>query len=104
MGISGFPILTVMIALPLFAALVVLFLKAEGARWIALAATLADLALGALLWLGYDPNGPQWQFVENIPLGGPVSWALGIDGIALVLIMLSVFLMPICIGASWRAI
>ena len=31
-------------------------------------------------------------------------WALGIDGIALVLIMLSVFLMPICIGASWRAI
>ena len=104
MGISGFPILTVMIALPLFAALVVLFLKAEGARWIALAATLADLALGALLWLGYDPNGPQWQFVENIPLGGPVSWALGIDGIALVLIILSVFLMPICIGASWRAI
>ena len=104
MSISGFPILTVMIALPLFAALVVLFLKAEGARWIALAATLADLALGALLWLGYDPNGPQWQFVENIPLGGPVSWALGIDGIALVLIILSVFLMPICIGASWRAI
>ena len=32
------------------------------------------------------------------------AWALGIDGIALVLIMLSVFLMPICIGASWRAI
>ena len=33
-----------------------------------------------------------------------IDWALGIDGIALVLIMLSVFLMPICIGASWRAI
>ena len=33
-----------------------------------------------------------------------LSWALGIDGIALMLIMLSVFLMPICIGASWRAI
>ena len=32
------------------------------------------------------------------------AWALGIDGIALMLIMLSVFLMPICIGASWRAI
>ncbi len=31
-------------------------------------------------------------------------WALGIDGIALVLIMLTLFLMPICIGASWRAI
>ena len=33
-----------------------------------------------------------------------INWALGIDGIALVLIMLSVFLMPICIGASWRSI
>jgi hypothetical protein len=38
------------------------------------------------------------------PLGGGVNWALGIDGIALMLIMLTAFLMPICIGASWRAI
>ena len=37
-------------------------------------------------------------------LGGGIAWALGIDGIALMLIMLTVFLMPICIGASWRAI
>ena len=74
------------------------------ARWTALIATLIDLALGAYLWAAFDPSGPQWQFVENLPLGGGISWALGIDGIALVLIMLSVFLMPICIGASWRAI
>ncbi|MFL5081012.1 MAG: NADH-quinone oxidoreductase subunit M, partial [Microvirga sp.] len=47
---------------------------------------------------------PQWQFVEKIPLGGGIDWALGIDGIALVLIMLTLFLMPICIGASWRSI
>ena len=33
------------------------------------------------------------------PLGGGFAWALGIDGIALMLIMLTVFLMPICIGA-----
>ncbi|MGN6499167.1 MAG: NADH-quinone oxidoreductase subunit M, partial [Tsuneonella sp.] len=38
------------------------------------------------------------------PLFAGFSWALGIDGIALMLIMLSVFLMPICIGASWRSI
>ena len=56
------------------------------------------------LWAGFDPDGAQWQFVERSALGGGISWALGIDGIALVLIMLSVFLMPICIGASWRAI
>ena len=35
---------------------------------------------------------------------GPIGWKLGIDGISLMLIMLSVFLMPICIGASWHAI
>ena len=38
------------------------------------------------------------------PLFGRFAWALGIDGIALMLIMLSVFLMPICIGAVWEAI
>ena len=38
------------------------------------------------------------------PLGGGINWALGIDGIALVLIVLTAFLMPICIGASWRSI
>jgi NADH-quinone oxidoreductase subunit M len=103
-GVSGVPVLTLMIAIPLVAGIIALFLSASGARWIALAATLADLALGIALWAAYDPAGAQWQFVEQVGLGGSVAWALGIDGIALMLIMLSVFLMPICIGASWRAI
>ena len=65
---------------------------------------LVDLALGAWLWIAFDPDGPQWQFVEKLPIGGGVSWALGIDGIALMLIQLTAFLMPICILASWRSI
>ena len=101
---TGLPILSLMIAIPLIAGIVALFLNANGARWLALIATLADLALGIGLWASYDPAGAQWQFVEQLGTGLPVSWALGIDGIALMLIMLSVFLMPICIGASWRAI
>ena len=96
--------LSLMIAIPLLAGVIALFLNASGARWIALIATLVDLGLGIALWGNYDPAGAQWQFVEHVPLGGSVAWALGIDGIALMLIMLSVFLMPICIGASWRAI
>jgi NADH-quinone oxidoreductase subunit M len=103
-NMSGLPLLTILIAVPLIAGGVALFLSAAGARWLALIATLIDLALGSYLWAAYDPSGPQWQFVERVGLGGGVSWALGIDGIAMVLIMLSVFLMPICIGASWRAI
>ncbi|MEO6113371.1 MAG: NADH-quinone oxidoreductase subunit M [Sphingomicrobium sp.] len=101
---SDLPILSILIAVPLFAGVLALFVSASGARWIALIATLIDLALGILLWVNYDPAGAQWQYVEHVGLGGSIAWALGIDGIALMLIMLSVFLMPICIGASWRAI
>jgi NADH-quinone oxidoreductase subunit M len=101
---NGFPILTIMIALPLFAAVACLYASANTARWIALIATLADLVLGIGLWANYDLAGSQWQFVESIPLFGRFAWALGIDGIALMLIMLSVFLMPVCIAASWEAI
>ena len=103
--VSGLPILSLLIAIPLVAAIVALFVSAPAARWIALGATLLDLVLGILIWRAYVPGGPQWQFVEQVGLAGnSLSWALGIDGIALMLIMLSVFLMPICIGASWRAI
>ncbi|MCL6730630.1 NADH-quinone oxidoreductase subunit M [Sphingomonas hankyongi] len=101
---SQLPLLSILVGIPLLGAVLCLFVRAEAARWIALIATLLDLALGSYLWALYDPSGPQWQFVEFVTLGGGINWALGIDGIALVLIMLSVFLMPICIGASWRAI
>ncbi len=103
-AVTGLPVLTILIAIPLVAAAIALFLNASGARWVALIATFLDLALSAYLWIAYDPNGAQWQFVEKIPLGGGINWALGIDGIALVLIALTAFLMPICIGASWRSI
>ncbi|HXS48597.1 MAG TPA: NADH-quinone oxidoreductase subunit M [Sphingomicrobium sp.] len=101
---SGLPLLTILIAIPLLAGAIVLFLNPSGARWVALIATLIDLALGAYLWVLFDPNGAQWQFREFHPIAGNFGWALGIDGIALVLLNLTTFLMPICIGASWRAI
>ena len=101
---GGFPILSVMLAVPMAGAIACLFAEAKAARWIALAATLADLALGILLWASFDIGGAQWQFTERAQIFAGFSWALGIDGIALVLIMLTLFLMPICIGASWKSI
>jgi NADH-quinone oxidoreductase subunit M len=100
----SFPILSFMILLPLAAAVLALFLSANGARWLALGTTLALFVLGIVLWVSYDLGGAQWQFVEKLPLFGQFGWNLGIDGIALMLIVLSVFLMPICILASWEAI
>ncbi len=100
----GFPILSLMLALLTIGAIVCLYVSANAARWTALVTTLAAFGLGCLLWANYDIGGPQWQFTERVQILDTFHWALGIDGMALMLIMLSVFLMPICIGASWRSI
>ena len=101
---SAIPILSLMLLVPLAGAVACLMAGAQTARIIALAATLIDLALGIVLWANYDIGGAQWQFTERADLFAGMQWALGIDGIALLLIMLSVFLMPICIGASWKSV
>jgi hypothetical protein len=75
---------------------------ARRARIIALAATLFNLLLGVCSGPATTSGGAQWQCRKRVNCSGRLRLALGIDGIALMLIMLSVFLMPICIGASWR--
>jgi NADH-quinone oxidoreductase subunit M len=101
---EGLPILSLMMLAPLVGAALCLFSGAAAARWIALGATLVTFALGILLWSNYEIGGPQWQFTERAELFAGFSYALGIDGIALLLIMLSVFLMPVCILASWDSV
>jgi NADH-quinone oxidoreductase subunit M len=101
---TDIPMLSLMLAVPLVAAIACLFVDARTARWTALAATLINLGLGIQLWLGFDIGGAQWQYVERAELFGRFAWALGVDGMALMLILLSVFLMPLCILASWEAI
>jgi NADH-quinone oxidoreductase subunit M len=98
--VSGFPILSLMLLVPLVAAVACLLVEAPAARLIALAATLIDLALGIVLWANFDIGGAQWQFQERAALFSGFEWKLGIDGIALMLIMLTLFLMPICVLAS----
>jgi NADH-quinone oxidoreductase subunit M len=103
---NGLPLLSLMLAVPMIGALACLYSNAQAARMIALLTTLINLALGVVLWCGFDQSAgaPQWQFTEYAPIFGRFAWALGIDGIALTLIALTVFLMPICIGASWTSI
>ncbi|MCB2057070.1 MAG: NADH-quinone oxidoreductase subunit M, partial [Novosphingobium sp.] len=96
----GLPILSLMLLVPLAGAVACLLVEAKTARTIALAATTVDFLLGIVLWNRYEIGGAQWQFTENAPLFAGFAWKLGIDGIALMLIELSVFLMPICILAS----
>ncbi|MBE7326214.1 NADH-quinone oxidoreductase subunit M, partial [Nocardioides sp. Y6] len=64
---QGFPILSVMLAVPAVAAIACLFLNAQGARMLALVATLVDFVLGIVLWMNFDIGGAQWQYVEHAP-------------------------------------
>jgi NADH-quinone oxidoreductase subunit M len=106
-----FPILSLLILLPLVGATWALVApgdevaRANNARWTALVVTLVEFALGVLLWVNFDLDSAAFQFVENINLFAPYfAWHLGVDGIAMLLIVLSVFLMPVCILASWDSI
>ena len=103
--------LSAMILLPLALALVVLFLpgddaaRARLARFIGLGTTLALFGLGLMLWSRFDSATAAFQFTERAEIfGGLFSWHLGIDGISLVLILLTVFLMPLCILAGWESV
>src|SRR5512147_2363379 len=103
--------LSTMIVLPLALALVVLFLpgdeeaRARTARLVGLGTTLVLFALGLVLWARFDSSTAAFQFIERADLfGGLFTWHLGIDGISLTLILLSVFLMPLCILAGWDSV
>jgi NADH-quinone oxidoreductase subunit M len=103
---AEFPILSFMMFVPLLAALLIAVLPGESAartRMIALSATLVVLAFGIYIWLGFDLTTADYQRVEKLDFG-PFAWHLGIDGISMLLIVLTAFLMPICVLASWKAI
>ncbi|MBI1385008.1 MAG: NADH-quinone oxidoreductase subunit M [Rhizobiales bacterium] len=102
------PLLTGVTFLPLAGALFILFVprEAEGnARWTALWTTVITLLPALwLLWL-FDPTTPAFQFVEEAAwLGGTIRYKMGVDGISLPFVVLTAFLMPICILASWDSI
>jgi len=79
--------------------------RARTARLAGLGTTVVLLALSIGLWARFDPANGGFQFVEYAPLFAPYfAWAVGIDGISLMLITLTTFLMPICILASWESV
>ena len=75
-------------------------------RWLALAATLATLALCVPLWCDFDRATAALQFVEREPWIGAVNawYYLGIDGISLPLIVLTAFTTPLVVLAAWSGI
>jgi NADH-quinone oxidoreductase subunit M len=104
-----FPILSIVTFLPLISALAILGLRGEGAveniRRVALGTTTVTFVLSLILMLQFDGSSPDFQFVEDVAwLGGGINYRMGVDGISVLFVLLTAFLMPFCILASWHAI
>ena len=76
----------------------------NAARWIALAVTLATLALSIVLVASFNGANPGFQFVEDAPWFAGLHYRMGVDGISVLFVLLTAFLMPLCILASWKSI
>src|SRR5262245_47327204 len=104
---TGWPILSVVTFLPLVGALLIVIIRGEdeSARrniyWIALWTTLVTFVLSLFIWAGFNPAEPGFQMVERHQwLGTTATYAMGVDGISMLFVILTTFLMPICIVAS----
>ena len=109
--ISDFPILSALLILPLLGALIILPIKGEtettkrNIRNVALFTTLGVFILSIVMWGNFDASNPGFQFSEfHAWFGDYTGYHLGVDGISILFIVLTAFLMPFCILASWKAI
>src|SRR6202789_1882623 len=76
----------------------------QAARWIALVTTLATFALSILLMVQFNPHLAGFQFVEGFHWFGGIRYRMGVDGISVLFVLLTAFLLPLCIFASWTSI
>jgi len=74
------------------------------ARWIALISSLVTLGLCVLLMMRFDTANPGFQFVEDIPWFAGIHYRMGVDGISILFVVLTAFLTPVCIAASWTSV
>src|SRR5919204_6298882 len=106
---DGLPILSGLIFLPLAGALVALFIPRASERLLwacGLVASLAAFALSVRLWLAFDSSNAGFQFVERGPwvpsLG--IGYHVGVDGISLLLVVLTAFLTPLTLLSATNSI
>jgi len=107
-----FPILTSLVALPVAGAILLLLVRGDEeqsapfVRKIALIVSLLVFGETLLLWSRFNPGSGDFQFVERhawIPAFG-IEYAVGVDGISLLLIVLTGFLTPLALLSSWESV
>lgn len=108
METTGLSLITVVLFLPLVGMTILLFLKEEkpdNIKWTAFGFSVATFILSLLLWIGFDHSNPGLQFVQRwdwLPTYG-ISYYVGIDGLSLLLVLLTTFIMPLAILSSFRS-
>ncbi len=108
---SDWPILSATIFLPLAGALFIFLIRgddaiaARNARYVALWTTVITFALSLLIWAQFDPTTADFQFVEKYEwFATGITYHVGVDGISMLFVILTTFVMPLCILASWISI
>ncbi len=110
--LSHSPILSIITFLPLVGALIILAIGgkpevvAKQARIIALWTTLITFLFSLVIWIYFEPGTAAFQFEERFDWlpQYKIGYHMGVDGISMLFVILSTFLMPICILASWDSI
>ena len=109
---SDWPLLSLATFLPLIGAAFI-FLFAHGgdeaadrnAKSVALMTTILTFLVSLVIWTNFENGTAEFQFIERYAwLGGGIDYQMGVDGISVLFVVLTAFLMPICILASWQAI
>ena len=101
------PLLTLLWAVPMLGAVLIIVLPAgarEFAKYLGVAVSVVVLVIAVTLAVRFEPGGPAYQFVEDhdwIPSFG-TGYILGIDGIALALVVLTAVLVPLLLIAGWH--
>ena len=103
----GYPILSILVFLPLLGVIPLIILKNdEIAKYWTLAITTVIALVSLQLYFNFDKTTARYQFGEHhawIPMWD-INYTLGIDGISLLLVLLTTMILPICILCSWRYI
>lgn len=102
-------LLTATVFLPFLGALILLSFprdRHDGVRGFTMAVSLVDLALGVMVWARFDPMQTGLQLVESaawVPTFG-IRYALGVDGLTILLVVLTVFLAPIVVLSTYSSV
>ena len=108
---SDWPILSAITFLPLAGALIILLIPADSAiaarniRNVTLFTTVFTFLISLYIWINFDNSLSGFQFVEKYDwIGSFMDYHMGVDGISMLFVILTTFLMPFCILASWESI